>query len=108
MPKMAQNGPKWPKLGPNTFYLCIFGLNMSQLYLKSDTDYPEKISKIQNFEHAQKGPKWPKLGPNTFNFRIFGLKTPQLHVKSNTDYPEKISKKSKISNMPKMAQNGQN
>ena len=45
MPKMAQNGPKWPELGPNTFYFCIFGLKMSQLYVKSNTDYPEKISK---------------------------------------------------------------
>ena len=61
MPKMAQNGPKWPKLGPNSFYFCIFGLNMTQLYVKSDSDYPEKISK-----------------------------------------------KSKICNMPKVAQNGQN
>ena len=51
MPKMAQNGPKGPKLGPNTFYFCILGLKRSQLYVKSDTDYPEKIpekSKILN------------------------------------------------------------
>ena len=32
MPKMAQNGPKWPKLGPNTFYFGIFRLKMTQLY----------------------------------------------------------------------------
>ena len=58
MPKMAQNSPKWPKLGPNTFYFCMFGLNMSQLYVQSDTDYPEKISKnSKNFAHAQIGPK---------------------------------------------------
>ena len=43
IPKKAQDGPKWQKLGPNTFYFCIFGLNMSQLYVKSDTDNPEKI-----------------------------------------------------------------
>ena len=29
----------------------------------------------------------------------------QLYVKSDNDYSEKISKKSKILNMPKMAQN---
>ena len=40
MPKMAQNGPKWPELGPNTFCFCIFGQKMSQHYVKSDTDYP--------------------------------------------------------------------
>ena len=74
---------------------------------KCDTDYPKKsFKKIQNFEHAQKGPKWPKLGPNTFYFCIFGLKMSQLYVKSDNDYSEKISKKSKILNMPKMAQNG--
>ena len=78
--------------------------------MKSDTDHPEKISKkskILNMpKMAQNGPKWPKLGPNTFYFCIFGLKMSQLHVKSDTDYREQISKKSKILNMPKMAQNG--
>ena len=29
MPKIAQNDPKWPKLAPNTFYLCILRLKMS-------------------------------------------------------------------------------
>ena len=66
---------------------------MSQLYVKSDTDYPEKIS---------------KNGPNSFYFCIFGLKMSQLYVKSDNDYKEKISKKSKILNMPKKMQNGQN
>ena len=28
MPKMAQNGAKWPKLGPNTSYFCILRLNL--------------------------------------------------------------------------------
>ena len=37
MPKMAQNGSEWPKLGPNSCYFCIFGLNMTQLNVKSDT-----------------------------------------------------------------------
>ena len=45
MPKMAQNGSKWQKLGLNSCYFCISGLNMSQLNVKSDTDNPEKISK---------------------------------------------------------------
>ena len=58
---MAQNGPKWPKLGPNTFYFCIFGLNMSQLYVKSDTDYPEKISKKSKILNM---PKMAQNGPN--------------------------------------------
>ena len=70
MPKMAQNGPKWPKLGPNTFYFCILRLEISQLYVKIDNDYSEKISKksqILNMpKMAQNGPKWPKLGPNNF------------------------------------------
>ena len=72
MPKKGQNGPKWPELGPNIFYFCIFELNMSQLYEKSDTDYPERIFKkykILNMpKKAQNGPKWPELGPNTFDF----------------------------------------
>ena len=93
MPKMAQNGSKWPKLGPNSCYFCIFGLNMSQLNVKSDTDNPEKISKksqtLNMPKMAQHGPKWPKLGPDTFHFCIFGLNMSQLYVKSDTDYPEK-------------------
>ena len=64
MPKMAQNGPKGPKLGPNTFNFCISGLKMSYLYVKRYTDYPEKIpkkSQILNMpKKAQNGPKWPK------------------------------------------------
>ena len=65
MLKMAQNGPKGPKLGPDTFYFCILGLKMSYHYVKSDTDYPikkiPKKSKILNMpKKAQKGPKWPK------------------------------------------------
>ena len=64
MPKMAQNGPKWPKLGPNSCYFCIFGLKVSQPNVKTDTDYPENISKkskILNMpKMAQNGPKWPK------------------------------------------------
>ena len=71
-----------------------------------------KKSKILNMpKMAQNGSKWPKLGPNSCYFCIFGLKISQLYVKSNTDCtlnPMKISKKSKILNMPKMAQNGQN
>ena len=78
MPKKAQNDPKWPKLGRNTFYFCISGLKMSQLYVESDNDYSEKISnksKILNMpKKAQKGPKWPKLGPNAFYFCILRLK----------------------------------
>ena len=54
----------WPKLGPNTFYFCIFGLKMSQLNVKSDTDHPEQISKkskILNMpKKAQNCPQWPK------------------------------------------------
>ena len=78
MPKMAQNGPKWPKLGPNTFYFCIFRLKMTQLYVESDADSPGKISKKSKIcnmpKMAQNGPKWPKLGPNTFCFCILRLK----------------------------------
>ena len=61
MPKMAQNGPKWPKLGPNTYNFCIFGLKMSQLYVKSNTDYPERISKKSKILNM---PKKAPNGPN--------------------------------------------
>ena len=78
MPKMAQNGPKWPKLGPNTYYFCISGLNLAQLYVKGDTDYPENISKqskILNMpKNAQKCPKWPKMAkirPSHLIFLLF-------------------------------------
>ena len=78
----AQKGPKWQKLGPNTLYSCIVGLKMSQLNVKSDTNYPEKISKkyqIFNMpKKAQDGPKWQKLGPNTLHSFIFGLIISQL------------------------------
>ena len=45
MLKRDRNGPKWQKIDPNILYFCIFGLKMSQLNVKSDTDYPENISK---------------------------------------------------------------
>ena len=110
MPKMAQNGPKWPKLGPNTLYSRISGLKVSQPNVQSDTDYPENISKKSKIfnmpKMAQNGPKSPELGPNTFYFCIFGLKMSQLYVKSDTDYPEKSFEKSKTVNMPKKAPNG--
>ena len=51
MPKMATNGPKRPKFGPNTCNFDIFKLQMSQNYVKSNTDCPESIfqkSKIFN------------------------------------------------------------
>ena len=61
MAQNAQNGPKCPELGPNTLYSCIYGLKMSQINAKSDTDYPEKISiksKILNMpKKAQNCPK---------------------------------------------------
>ena len=78
---------------------------MSQLYVKSDTDYPEKISKKSKILNM---PKKAPNGPNSFYFCIFGLKMSQLYVKSDNDYKEKISKKSKILNMPIKMQNGQN
>ena len=37
MPKMAKNGPKWPKFGPNTCNFDIFKLEMSQNYEESHT-----------------------------------------------------------------------
>ena len=43
MPKMAQNGPKWPKFGPNTCNFDIFKLKMSRNYVESHTDCPETI-----------------------------------------------------------------
>ena len=73
---------------------------------------PIKIFKKSKILHmpkmAQNGPKYPKLGLNTFYFGILGLKMFWLYVKCDTDYPEKVLKKSKILNMPKKAQNGQN
>ena len=55
---------------------------------------------------AKNGPKWPKFGPNTCNFDIFKLEMSQNYVESHTDCPETIFQKSKIFDMPKMAQNG--
>ena len=43
MPKMAKNGPKWPKFGPNTCNSDISKLEMSQNYVESHTDCPETI-----------------------------------------------------------------
>ena len=57
---------------------------------------------------ARNGPKWPKFGPNTWNFDIFKLEMSQDYVESHTDCPETIFQKSKIFDMPKMPQNGQN
>ena len=75
-----------PKLGPNTFYFCIFGLEMSQLYVKSDTDHPEQISKKSKIlKMPKKAQNGPKLGPNTYYLFIFGLKISQLYVKSDTE-----------------------
>ena len=55
---------------------------------------------------AKNGQKWPKFGPNTCNFDIFKLEMSQNYVESHTDCPETIFQKSKIFDMPKMAQNG--
>ena len=44
MPKIAKNGPNWPKFGPNTCHFDIFKLEMSQNYVESHTDCPETIS----------------------------------------------------------------
>ena len=57
---------------------------------------------------AKNGPKWPKFGPNTCNFDIFKLEMSQNYVESHTDCPETIFQKSKMFNLPKMVQNGQN
>ena len=54
MPKKAQKGPKWPELGPNTFYFCISSLKMSQLNVKRDTDYQENISKKSKILNMRK------------------------------------------------------
>ena len=55
---MAQNRQNWAL---TDVFFCIFGLNMSQLNVKSDTDYPEKISKksktLNMPKMAQNGPK---------------------------------------------------
>ena len=66
-----------------------------------------KKFKILNMpKMAKNGPKWPKCGPNTCNFDIFKLEMSQNYVESHTDCPETIFQKSKIFDMPKMAQNG--
>ena len=60
MPKIAKNGPNWPKFGPNTCNFGIFKLEMSQNYVESHTDCPETIiqeSKIFDM------PKMPQNGP---------------------------------------------
>ena len=64
MAKMAKNGPKWPKFGPNTCNFDIFKLEMSQYYVESHTDCPETIiqeSKIFDM------PKCPKMAKNSQN-----------------------------------------
>ena len=58
MPKIAKNGPNWPKFGPNTCNFDIFKLEMSQNYVESHTDCPETIFKNQKFLTC---PKWPKM-----------------------------------------------
>ena len=110
MPKMAQNGPKWPKLGPNTSYFCILRLNFCIWTVKRPlksvvmsilpNSWPIKY--VSTF-HAQNScflvffmPKWMR---NSFFYAEI----------LNTDCTLnsiKISKKSKIFNMPKMAKNG--
>ena len=45
IPKIAKNGPKWPKFCPNTCDFDIFKLEMSQNYVESHTDGPEIIFK---------------------------------------------------------------
>ena len=45
MVKMAKNGPKWLKFGPNTYIFDILKLGMSQNGVDSDTDYPGTIVK---------------------------------------------------------------
>ena len=51
---------------------------MSQLYVKSDTDYPEKIAKKSKILNM------PKKAPKC-------LKMSQIYVKSDNNYSEKIS-----------------
>ena len=43
MSKMAKNGPKWPRFGPNTCNFDIFKLEISQNYVESHTDCPATI-----------------------------------------------------------------
>ena len=51
-------------------------------------------------------PKWPKIAQNGPNCDITKLGMSQNYVESDIDCPETIFKKSKIFDMPKMAQNG--
>ena len=60
MPKIAKNGPNWPKFGPNTCHFDIFKLEMSQNYVESHTDCPETI--IQEAKIFDM-PKMPQNGP---------------------------------------------
>ena len=56
MPKIAKNGPNWPKFGPNTCYFDIFKLEMSQNYVEIHTDWPETIIQKPKNIHM------PKMG----------------------------------------------
>ena len=70
MPKMAKNGPKWPKFGPNTCNFDIFKLEMSQNYVESHTDCPETIfQKSKIFD-------MPKMAKNSY----FGHKKLRLNL----------------------------
>ena len=70
MPKMAKNGPKWPKFGPNTCKFDIFKLEMSQNYVESHTDCPETIfQKSKIFD-------MPKMAKNSY----FGHKKLRLNL----------------------------
>ena len=91
MPKMAQNGPKWPKFGRNTFYFLYF-MTENVLTLCKTWYWPPRKSfqKIRNFEPVQNGPIWPKMAKirhfwhvQNFGFlwNFFWVMSITLHIK---------------------------